>query len=92
MVLSKPKFRISIPQIITSKPGDTAMDHRFRKVEVRIKGIFVPILNLNLRQVEEMREESEISIKKQSDVKKILAITYSEYYVLRSLDQMMTEN
>ena len=68
------------------------MDHRFRKVEVRIKGIFVPILNLNLRQVEEMREESEISIKKQSDVKKILAITYSEYYVLRSLDQMMTEN
>jgi hypothetical protein len=31
------------------------MDHRFRKVEVRIKGIFAPILNLNLRQVEEMK-------------------------------------
>jgi hypothetical protein len=25
------------------------------KLRVRIKGIFVPILNLNLRQVEEMR-------------------------------------
>ena len=44
------------------------MDHRFRKVEVRIKGIIVPILNLNLRSVYEMREEFEISYKKQTDL------------------------
>jgi len=33
------------------------MDRRIRKVEVRIKRNFVPILNLNLRYVEEMRKE-----------------------------------
>ena len=39
----------------------TAMDHRIKKVEVQIKRIFGSIANLNLRQVEEMREGSEIS-------------------------------
>ena len=39
------------------------MDHRFKKVEVRVKRNFVPILNLNLRSVYEMREEFEISEK-----------------------------
>jgi hypothetical protein len=52
-----------------------AMDHRFRKVEVRIKGIFVPILNLNLRQVEEMRKGFEMSdISKVFEVDDILGV------------------
>jgi hypothetical protein len=37
------------------------MDHRIRKVEVWIKRNDVPILNLNLQLVEEMREGVEIS-------------------------------
>jgi hypothetical protein len=35
------------------------MDHRFRKVEVKIKGIFLPILRLNREQVKDLRDGSQ---------------------------------
>ena len=47
--------------IINPKLRIAAMDCSFRKVEVRIKGNLVPILNLNLQLVGEMREGFEIS-------------------------------
>ena len=50
-----------------------AMDHRFKKVGIRIKGIFVPILNFYLRQIEKMREGFEILWKssQRSDISKV---------------------
>ena len=49
----------------------TAMDDRFRKVVVRIKGIFVPIFNLNLKLIQGIGEGIEISLTNQQDVRQI---------------------
>jgi len=52
------------------------MDHRFRKVDVRIKGVFVPILNHNRRQVEEIRKKLDISSKSSqtSDISQVFEV------------------